>query len=389
MFAPASRRARRLPWRARALALLGVALLLGGLSPRGVAAGTAPLALDRPEPTAAITSTHPHFDSLSSSCGASYYNTLSVTSRLETVGGDPNWLRFLSFQSVFWMEGNSSVSTGDLWISNANTRYYTDTNYARSLWRSGQGFGTPIDSSPGARDNAGFVLPYSYSSPAEINIQLYPGGYPEDLSSFCAYYDAQGYFPTGANGGPFIDVARNSPEYYPIYALYREGIVGGYPPDYRTVGPNDPINRAQMAATIARANGWDRISDCGGSCFNDISGIDETLRDNICTLQAYGIVHGYGDGSYGPYDPVLYVQAVSFITRALVYRGVWQQQSDTGVVYPNIPASSGHRDDLTTHYHYTGAAPGTQPYDYWAFWEDNATRGWVFQDQWMGVLSTR
>jgi hypothetical protein len=47
--------------------------------------------------------------------------------------------------------------------------------------------------------------------------------------------------------------------------------------------------------------------------------------------------------TYGTADPVLNVQAISFITRAMVAKGYWAFQPDDGSAYPNIAPESGHR----------------------------------------------
>src|SRR4051794_32386348 len=76
-------------------------------------------------------------------------------------------------------------------------------------------------------------------------------------------------------------------------------------------------------------------------------------------LGAKGVAKGYADAGtcapanapcYAPRDNVLFAQTISFITRAMVQQGYWTQATgDDGSVYPNIPASSGHRLDFVTY----------------------------------------
>ncbi len=56
---------------------------------------------------------------------------------------------------------------------------------------------------------------------------------------------------------------------------------------------------------------------------------------------------------------MLNAQVIAFITRAMVKKGLWQFQPDNGTIYPNVPQSSGHRQDLVTYVHYAGAVRGT------------------------------
>ncbi|CAA9542216.1 MAG: hypothetical protein AVDCRST_MAG88-105, partial [uncultured Thermomicrobiales bacterium] len=86
------------------------------------------------------------------------------------------------------------------------------------------------------------------------------------------------------------------------------------------------------------------------------------------TLSGYGVARGFPDGTYKPTEPVLQAQVVSFVTRAMVAKGYWTLQRDDPRLYPNVPAGSGHRQDLTTYVHYAGAVPGTDPTAAWPGW---------------------
>src|SRR5262249_38214743 len=140
-----------------------------------------------------------------------------------------------------------------------------------------------------------------------------------------------------------------------IAALAARGIIRGY--EDGTFGPDDPVLRAQMAALIARAIGWD--GEDWGNPFPDRGPVDDDLWRNVGTLARYGVARGYQDGTYNPTGDVLYAQVASIITRAMVTQGRWTFQPDDPALYPNVPADSGHRQDLTTYIHYAGALPGT------------------------------
>ena len=122
------------------------------------------------------------------------------------------------------------------------------------------------------------------------------------------------------------------------------GIIKGCDQQAGLFCPSDPILRAQMAALIAR---------------------------------------GYADGTYDPTGPVLHIQTIAFNSRAMVEQGWWQAQPDNPVLYPTIPASSGHREDIATWVRYAGPVPGmnTTTGD-WSVWATPAERGWFALALW-------
>ncbi len=126
-----------------------------------------------------------------------------------------------------------------------------------------------------------------------------------------------------------------------------------------------------MAALIARTVGWD--SQDWGNRFPDRGTVDTDLWRNVGTLEHYGVARGYQDGSYQPTGVVLYAQTISFITRAMVAIGYWQQLSDDPAIYPNVPASSGHRADIATYVGYAGPVPGfpASP-QAWSGWDQSS-----------------
>ena len=153
-------------------------------------------------------------------------------------------------------------------------------------------------------------------------------------------------------------------------------------------GPNDPIVRAQLAALIVRTFGWDTVSPNRALPFSDIGGIDPELQRAVATLASKGILNGYGDGTFGPTDQVLHIQVISFITRSMVQAGYWQAVTqDDPTLYPNVPLSSGHRLDLLTYTKYAGALPDRASGQAWDDWNQPASRGWTAQALWQALNS--
>ncbi len=191
----------------------------------------------------------------------------------------------------------------------------------------------------------------------------------------------------------FGDVPGNLPaaEAEAIRQMAARGIIKGYANG--DFGPQDTTQRAQMAALIARAMGWDQ-EDWGNS-FSDRGGLVEALWRNVGTLQHYQVALGY-DGTacaqrntaapcFGPTEPVTQAQTISFITRAMVKKGYWQQQANAANPFPDVPQSSGHVADLATFVHYVGAPPGATVGQNWPAWSSPATRGWFAQTEWAVV----
>jgi hypothetical protein len=185
----------------------------------------------------------------------------------------------------------------------------------------------------------------------------------------------------------YCDISPDMAAGEAIARLAALGVIRGYGDG--CFGPGDEIIRAQMAGMIARAMGWD--ADPGGAIlFADQSGVDDELWRAVGILAARGVARGYEDGTYRPLDPVLHIQAVSFIARAMVAAGHWQPQPDDVTLYPAVPADSGHREDLATFVHYAGSIPGTDRASPWTGpegWDQPATRAWFAQLLWQALDS--
>lgn len=179
----------------------------------------------------------------------------------------------------------------------------------------------------------------------------------------------------------FTDLPPGPPPYEAISQLAARKIVRGYPDG--TFRQHDTILRAHMAALIGRAMGWE--GEDHGNPFGDRGGVDDELWRAVGTLAYYEVARGYGNGTYGTLDPVLHVQTIAFITRAMVRQGHWSWQPDNPALFSMIPASTGHRSDLATYVHYVGPPPGTDPLAAWPAWDTPATRAWFASALWQAL----
>ena len=150
---------------------------------------------------------------------------------------------------------------------------------------------------------------------------------------------------------PFSDVDINSTSPYAvaIYELQGRGIVQGSDGQFR---PVDPIVRAEAAVIVNRALGWN--TESGANSFSDLSAVDDELQNAIRVLADQNVARGFGDGTYQPVGSIAQAQIISLITRAMVAKGYWTLQNDNSS-FPNVPVSSGHRQDIITFDFYTKA----------------------------------
>ncbi len=174
-------------------------------------------------------------------------------------------------------------------------------------------------------------------------------------------------------GASFSDLAPTAPGYAAVSDLAAEGIVRGYG-DGR-FGAGDISLRAQIAALIVRALGWQ--NETVPNPFPDRGPVDDELWAAVATLNARGIARGYEDGTYDPTGPVLHIQVVSFISRAMVAAGRWAAATENdAALYPNVRIAASDRLDLVTYVHNAGAIPDRPARANWDDWNTPASRGW-------------
>jgi CSLREA domain-containing protein len=215
-----------------------------------------------------------------------------------------------------------------------------------------------------------------------------PGGAACDAGAFELARGA----PTCQGG--FVDVPADHPACAAIAALAGRGIVQGYATVPPRFGPDDDVERAQMAAFLVRALDWeDRPT--GPRSFDDFDGlVGELIAASLILANACSdpndpatcVAQGYGDGRFGPTDPVSHAQVIAFIARAFdLDPGYdWAPQPNGTQPYSGVPTDFGTA--VRTYHHYAGTipdAPTTQ-----AGWDAPASRAWVARVLWQALLGT-
>ena len=125
--------------------------------------------------------------------------------------------------------------------------------------------------------------------------------------------------PAAAHVGYFSDVPADA-WYAPfVEELYELGITAGYGDG--TFRPNQALSRAEMAALILRAFGFDPSAQAAAGVFSDVP-VDAWFAPSVEMLHAVGITAGCSTDplAYCPYGAVLREQMASFLFRAVNLR---------------------------------------------------------------------
>ena len=120
---------------------------------------------------------------------------------------------------------------------------------------------------------------------------------------------------------PFVDVASDAWYAQAAAYVYRQGLMSGTAQD--RFSPDLTTNRAMLVTILYRLAGSPAVD--GGSAFTDVSGGD-WFASGVAWASANGIVTGYGDGRFGPNDPITREQMAAILYRYAGFAG----QSTTG-----------------------------------------------------------
>lgn len=188
----------------------------------------------------------------------------------------------------------------------------------------------------------------------------------------------------------FADVDANNPACSAIAFLTTSHIITGYDTNPKTFGPNDAVQRAQMAAFLMRGLRWQgeatspRTFTDFGALVGELQTASLTLG-NKCDSASQCVARGYEPAActargltppcFGPNDSVTYAQVISFIARAFPFDRdfAWLPQPTGPLPYTGVP--SVHQTDARTYTFYAGAIPDAPTSE--AAWSQPAPRAWV------------
>tara|TARA_Y100001970_G_C14257767_1_gene876876 strand:+ start:2751 stop:5303 length:2553 start_codon:yes stop_codon:yes gene_type:complete len=110
----------------------------------------------------------------------------------------------------------------------------------------------------------------------------------------------------------FTDVSEDDYFYEAVNYLKNNNIVQGY--DDGSFGVNKSITRAELSKIIILESNF----KLGRStkCFSDVS-FKDWFSPHVCTAKAYGVVKGFDDNSFKPYNPVTKAESLKLLLFSL------------------------------------------------------------------------
>ena len=123
---------------------------------------------------------------------------------------------------------------------------------------------------------------------------------------------------TGA-GNPFTDVKETDWFYKDMMFVYENGLMAGK--NAATFAPSSNATRAQLAVIFYRTEGSPKVE--GKNSFTDVVYGPGTAwyYDAVTWAEQSGVVGGYGDGRFGPGNPITREQLAAIFYRYAQYKG--------------------------------------------------------------------
>ena len=121
---------------------------------------------------------------------------------------------------------------------------------------------------------------------------------------------------TAVFAAEFPDVAEDSAAHEAISTLADLGIIQG--DEQGNYNPDQTVTRAEMATFVARIQGYEGDVSQTETPFTDVPST-HWASGYIALAAGQGIVNGYGDGNFGPEDPVNYEDAIKMVMVTLGY----------------------------------------------------------------------
>ena len=122
--------------------------------------------------------------------------------------------------------------------------------------------------------------------------------------------------PTPTPELPFDDVKPGDWFYNDVVYVYEKGIMDGV--DNRVFSPNTTLNRAMFVTMLYRVAGEPTVSKTAD--FSDVPG-NTWFSDAVAWASSQGIVDGYGDDLFGPYNSLTREQLATILYRYAKWSG--------------------------------------------------------------------
>lgn len=138
-------------------------------------------------------------------------------------------------------------------------------------------------------------------------------------------------FTMGTGVFAYSDVKEDTYVSEAVTVLSNLDILNGY--EDGSFKPEATVTRAEMAKIICEMMGYDNLGNVT-TVFNDVPK-EHWASGYISTINGLGIICGYGDGNYGPEDPVTYNQAAKMIVCGLGYGVICDTYPSSYLAYAN------------------------------------------------------
>jgi len=124
----------------------------------------------------------------------------------------------------------------------------------------------------------------------------------------------------------FEDMPADHPYYQYAVDLFRQGVINGYGGAGRSMGPDNQILRAEVTKVLAFASELTIATQLSESSFTDVSP-DDWFFPFVENMYRFDMINGYGDGTFGPANPVTFGQTLKLVT---VVMGLSENMNTTG-----------------------------------------------------------
>lgn len=114
---------------------------------------------------------------------------------------------------------------------------------------------------------------------------------------------------------PFLDIQKTDWCYEAVSYVYQKGLMAGT--SSTTFSPNRTTTRGMIVTILHRMEGSPLAQ---GEGFQDVPA-GQYYSDAVLWAAANGIVNGYGNGNFGPNDPINRAQMAAILYRYATYKG--------------------------------------------------------------------
>lgn len=146
-------------------------------------------------------------------------------------------------------------------------------------------------------------------------------------------------------GSYFPDVSVSADYAEAVNALYECGIVTG--DENGNFNPDSTITRAEAATMICRLLGVENeAKQASTTAFSDVPR-SHWANGYVAIAAQYEIINGYGNGKFGPSDPVTCEQMLKMLVCAYGWQGIAEEQGGWPSGYVSVAREYGYTQNTS------------------------------------------